>query len=350
MMQRKVTLPLSDAPINSILAEDIIDHYNQTLLAVGTILSPESINLLKNHNIQKVTLFQETRPKTTASSEMITSSNFNQELTDVLGNEVLVIFNASKDIEIKNDKITNIIRKVIDSLSHKKPLLHLIDTNDQQDELAQHHVNVSLFALTIGLAMGIPRDDLCILGVGSLLHDIGKTQVSLKSLNKPPKLTVSEYANSKDHVSFGYNILKQNLELDYRIPLMALQHHERCNGHGYPWGITESQIDPLAQILAIADVYESLTSNRSYRTRYSAEKAIKLINNSTGPFNKEVLRVFNNIVVPYNIGEDVQLSNGLTGKVIGLNSANLRKPKVFTSEGKYNLINEPKINIVSTIT
>jgi len=350
-LKKIITTPLAKVPINAVLAEDIIYDNSQFLLACGTILSIECIKLLENYAVQQVAIVVETQTLNSNNGEIITNNIINPIIKSELQNTVEQVFLTPKDVKIKLDKITGIIEKVIDKLRSKSDaFLHLNNLYDKDNELVAHNVNVSLFSLIIGIKMGISLSDLVTLGVGSLLHDIGKMHIPAEIINKPTKLTTDEYELVKKHATIGYNILKQNAKLDYRVMLIVLQHHERCNGQGYPWGISQAQIDPLAQIIAVADVYEALTANRAYRKRFTAEKAISLVNeNVDSHFASKVIEAFDKVVVPYNLGETVKLSNGMVGKVTGVNSADLKRPKVFTNQGIFNLVNTPNVHVVCTL-
>lgn len=155
----------------------------------------------------------------------------------------------------------------------------------------------------------------------------------------------------KQHSSRGYNLLRLESNIDHRVQLIALQHHERINGTGYPWGISGRQIHPLAKIVAVADVYDALTTNRVYRTRLTPFEAISIMMEEINTqFDSCVMDAFQQVVVPYPIGNIVKLNNGLCGKIIKLNTSNLWRPFISTSTGIVNLLTEENIDIVSDIS
>jgi len=338
------SLSLSDIPKNSVLADDLYSDDNKILLTAGTTLTDDGLQQLRNHGVEKASI-------RTAPNEQI----YRQELFD---NDIKLSLMAGVDnifceqrIQVLDiDMLVNVIKSVVEKLSQKKScLLHLIDFHDKNDELSVHSINVSVFSILLGISMGLAKEELCSLGIGGLLHDLGKVHTPPELLNKPARLTTEEFDIVKNHVPLGYSLLRNETSFDHRIGLMVLQHHERCNGKGYPWGLREDQIHQLSHIVSLADVYEALTANRAYRTKFSADKAIDLVNEKAGThFSAEVVKAFNQIVVPYNIGETVKLSNGQGGKVIGLNSENLRRPQVFTALGKVDLLKTPRLNIIGT--
>ena len=134
------------------------------------------------------------------------------------------------------------------------------------DSVYAHSLNVALISRMIGRWLRFERHDLDILTLAGLMHDIGKLLIPSDILNKPGSLTDEEFAKIKQHPALGYEILKRQPDLDSRIKKAALMHHERCDGSGYPTGLTEDYIDNFAMIVAIADVYDAMTAARSYRS------------------------------------------------------------------------------------
>lgn len=141
-----------------------------------------------------------------------------------------------------------------------------------------HSARVAVFATAIAIAMGIEDEDhLQKIATGGIFHDVGKKHVPLNVLNKPGALTPGEWETMKSHPVAGHEILK-NVGLSLETMEIILHHHERINGGGYPHGLDKSAIMLEVQIAAVADIYDALTSSRSYqrrRTRYEALDFIK---------------------------------------------------------------------------
>lgn len=351
-MQGKLALPLDRIPDDAILAEDVLDDYSHVLMSAGTRLNDESLRLLTNHGIETVSIvWRQEWMIDIPNVEITNNSIFDQRMTDALMEGARAIFPGHSSVVVKVDHLQKIVDDVVAKVSRKANiLLHLNDIHAKSDDLYVHSVNVCLFSILIGMSMRLSPPELTMLGIGGLLHDIGKVNVSRAILDKPGKLTADEFEEVKKHVTHGYHMIKQETALDQRVMLMVLQHHERCNGYGYPWGISDEQIHPYAKIVAVADVYEALTANRAYRTRFTADTAIKMLNEKVGEhYDPDVLTAFNKIVVPYNLGEMVSLSNGMTGKVIRLNSANLYRPQLFTAAGKLDLLQMTNLQVVGVV-
>ncbi|WP_197075642.1 HD-GYP domain-containing protein [Leptospirillum sp. Group II 'CF-1'] len=140
-------------------------------------------------------------------------------------------------------------------------------------ERRSHSYRVARLALLIGEKMGLSDRELFVLGVGSLLHDIGKMRVPREILVKPGKLTEDEWAIMRHHPRFGNEILKRFPSLAFAGPIVY-QHQERWDGSGYPEGLSKDEIVPGARIFAVADSYDAMTNQRSYNSVKSAEEAV----------------------------------------------------------------------------
>jgi diguanylate cyclase (GGDEF)-like protein/PAS domain S-box-containing protein/putative nucleotidyltransferase with HDIG domain len=156
----------------------------------------------------------------------------------------------------------------------------------------QHSKRVSDISYTLGKALGLKQRDLDALRMMGLLHDVGKIAIDDKILNKAGKLTPEEYETMKRHPEIGYRILSSVNELS-EIASHVLAHHERWDGKGYPKGIKGDAIPYLARVISVADAYDAMTSNRSYRQGLSTAEAIDELKRFSGiQFDPEIVTVF----------------------------------------------------------
>jgi HD-GYP domain-containing protein (c-di-GMP phosphodiesterase class II) len=176
--------------------------------------------------------------------------------------------------------------------------------------------------------MGLTRDQMIDLGVGAMLHDIGKTQIPMEILMKPGKLTDEEYALMKEHSLQGYQMLKDIPDIPLLSAHCALQHHERLDGSGYPRGLKGDEIHLYGKIVGIADVYDALTTNRVYRKAFLPHEALEYLFTSTGQFDSNLIAVFRDHVAIYPIGLIVTLSNGVKAVVVDINTKYPQRPIV----------------------
>jgi HD-GYP domain-containing protein (c-di-GMP phosphodiesterase class II) len=153
---------------------------------------------------------------------------------------------------------------------------------EEKDRYTRGHSDrVNKFSLQIGSRLGLSSREMESLNIASLLHDIGKIGVSKKILNKTTELTKKEYASIQQHVSKGYEILIPIKQLENCLPII-LYHHERIDGKGYPKGLRDKEIPLLAKVIAVADVYDAITSDRAYRDARSSDEAIQEMRRVSG--------------------------------------------------------------------
>ncbi|MCL2102690.1 MAG: HD-GYP domain-containing protein [Syntrophorhabdaceae bacterium] len=162
-------------------------------------------------------------------------------------------------------KAMNIVSDLADCvLSNRDVLYDLVTLNTYDQYTYTHSVNVAVLASAIGVSRGLEKDMIQTLGVGALLHDIGKSVIPAHILNKPGRLNLREYEIMKGHVVEGARMIKFNEAVSEEARLVITQHHERLNGTGYPNGLDGEQITTLGRICAIADCYDAMTTSRPY--------------------------------------------------------------------------------------
>ena len=211
-------------------------------------------------------------------------------------------------------------------------MLHNMRTVD--DTVYAHSVNVALVARAIGKWLKLKKDQLNTLTLAGLLHDIGKTQIPEDVLNKTGKLTDEEFEMIRRHPKTGHQMLKKVPGLSSEILYSALQHHERFDGSGYPKHLPGDEIDDMAAIIAIADVYDAMTATRSYRAPKSAFQVIAAFeDDGLHKYNpKYILTFLQNIANAYQ-NNRVILSDGTSARIIYINQSKLSRPMVQLDNG-----------------
>lgn len=226
-------------------------------------------------------------------------------------------------------------------------MLHNMPAHD--DSIYEHSMNVALIGATIGKWLNMPESDINNLLLAGLLHDLGKTSIPPELLNKTGRLTDEEFATIKSHPKKGYDLIR-DIPLDVKIKEACLLHHERCDGSGYPFGVSGNKISPYAKILAIADVYDAMSSPRSYRQALCPFKAIQIFEqeglHKYDP--KFILTFLENIGSAYT-HNNVLLSDGRTAEIIMLNKLALSKPMVKCGSEFIDLSKFPELTIESII-
>ncbi|NLZ27839.1 MAG: HD-GYP domain-containing protein [Firmicutes bacterium] len=223
---------------------------------------------------------------------------------------------TSRICKLEN-RLIKIVTRIIDELFYNKDtVVNLVDIRSADDYTFAHSVNVCVLSTLMGIKLDFSRHKICKLALGSMLHDLGKTKTPGEILKKPGFLTEEEYEVVKRHPDQGLELFKENSVFSDMAGKIISQHHERYNGRGYPLGLKGDEIDPLAQIVAIADVYDALTSDRPYRKAYQPHEAIEMFSVSGSNHNVEYLRIFLSFIAGYPVGTTVNLSNDESGLVI----------------------------------
>jgi len=312
-----------------ILGETLYDALGNILLGDGIALKESYIRKIKALNISQIYIkddvshvdavkkgrgkdpyLLETRLE---AKKFIDGAMKEYFLNDSIGEKVSAIVNKLIEELLENDEI-------VISLGR----LRTID-----DYTLEHSVNVCIMSLVIGISYEFKHGELMDLGVGAILHDIGKMLVPQEILNKPGALTISEYEIVKKHTTYGYDILKRSEGISEIAAEVALCHHERLDGNGYPLGRKSDQIRIYSKIVAICDVYDALTSNRAYKDGIKPHKALEYICKMVNiQFDNEIVKKLLSCIKIYPVGSLVKLNTNEIGMVVDISKINPSKPVV----------------------
>ena len=211
-----------------------------------------------------------------------------------------------------------VVAEMIDSVArHPDALLWFTQIKNRDAYTALHSLNVCMLSITLASALDLDEADVQEMGVGALLHDVGKIRIPLAILNKPGRLTDEEFALMRRHPEYGVDILRDSPDLTPASLEIVLSHHERLDGSGYPNGLAGAQLSTYTQIVAIADVYDAVTSDRVYQKGRTPAEALKLMHGTDDrEFNGRMLRVFEQTMGVHPPGSVVELNTGEVGLVL----------------------------------
>ena len=223
----------------------------------------------------------------------------------------------AKEKQAYFQSIGSIAKDIIEEIiNNKNVMISLVDIKSMDNYTYQHSVNVAILSLILGVQLHLSQSELFTLCMGALIHDIGKVLIPKEIVLKPGPLTDEEFKIIKEHTTKGYDYLRGCLDISAPSRIVALQHHEKINGQGYPDNLKDKSINRFARIVAIADVYDALTSDRSYRKAMCPNDAVEyILSHGDTHFDYEMVKVFSKTVVPYPPGTLVKLSNGDTAVV-----------------------------------
>ena len=311
------------------IAEDVRfnDNSKTLLLKNGAILTNESINRLHRFNIPGI---------------YIDDGIKNPLLTDELRKESILtikeVFSfCEKNTTILNEntihQVESVAEKLVEQIYNNKEISVCIKELQTYDsDTYMHSIGVAVLSIAIGTAMNLNKRELCSLGISALLHDIGKVKVPVEIINKPDKLTEEEFEIVKNHPNWGGDYFTEHKNVSDNIYMGIVGHHERVDGTGYPNALKGDEIPLFARIISVADVYESLTGKRSYRSPIRPLEAIEYIMAGAGrSFDQNVVQAFLKKIEPYPVGSYVKLSNRRCAKVIKSNRVNSLRPVIKIS-------------------
>ncbi|WP_052144842.1 HD-GYP domain-containing protein [Halalkalibacter okhensis] len=188
---------------------------------------------------------------------------------------------------------------------------------DKDDYTYRHNIGVSVVASMLANWLHFSEADQRKITLGGLLHDIGKLQLSDYILTKPGRLTHEEYEAIQMHPTYGYKLLKKDSIYTEDICLMALEHHEREDGSGYPHHKNADEIHPFSKVIAIADVFHAMTSDRVYRKGHSLYGVLKHIKDeSFGKLEPTYALTFIQRFMELSIGHYAELNNGEVAEIV----------------------------------
>lgn len=233
-------------------------------------------------------------------------------------------------IEKASKKFKELIRFLLTEIKSNQDLLTLLsDVYTYDNYIFTHSLNVTMYSLAIGMEMKLTPKELEALGLGAILHDVGKMKIPTEILFKPGKLTKEEYDQMKTHAEAGFQILRNVDSISLLVAHCAYQHHERIDGSGYPRGINGEQIHPFGKIIAVADVFDAVTSNRVYRKAMLPHDGLEILYSGVGNlFETKVVEAFRRAVAIYPVGITVLISDGRKGVVCRQNIGLSDRPVV----------------------
>ncbi|MBQ8800397.1 MAG: HD-GYP domain-containing protein [Lachnospiraceae bacterium] len=237
-------------------------------------------------------------------------------------------FSISDKLETKGleDCVNTVISEILNSPDIQ---VSLNDIASNDEYTYTHSVSTMVYALMIARKLNYSEQKLVVLGMGTLLHDIGKMLIDKEVMFKEGKLTKQEYEYVKMHTLYGYQALRRITVLPEQVRQIAYLHHERLDGSGYPQGLSGPDLNEMIRIVSIADVYDALTTDRCYRKRWPANKAMDyLLERSEKEFDPVLVGLFTQQLAVYPNGSMVRLSNQCIGIVARQNRSMPLRPVI----------------------
>jgi HD-GYP domain-containing protein (c-di-GMP phosphodiesterase class II) len=319
-----------------IIGQEVISTDGVVLLDKGVRLKATTIVDLFKWNIKSVYIEdKENQPTEKSSSLSVVRASFLEEYTKTV-EAVRQAFERIRHFnEVPIAKMQEIVEHTILVMVNTVGVLYYLhEVQRHSDYTFQHSVNVAVVSGVLAKWLDVKNDEQRNLVMAGLLHDIGKLFIPLPILDKPSKLSFFEYEAIKKHPQEGHRLLEYSKQLPRDVKLGILQHHERQDGSGYPYGFKGDEIHPYARVVAVADMYDAMTSDRTYRSRMTPLAAVETIADEMhNKLDTRVCLAFLNNMRDYLTGNTVLLSNGQRAKIVVVNDQSWTKPIVQTEEG-----------------
>lgn len=242
-----------------------------------------------------------------------------------------VFLRVRKNDEIQSKAIDQIVQALLGSVrdSQNEMIGFILAAELSQQQLAKSSVNSALLSVVIGSYLKMPNHKLMQLATGALLHDVGMLRVPEQIVQKQGHLSEDEAQKIKTHPLYSYKIICKELLYPDDVGVVALQHHERWDGEGYPRGMSGAEIDLGARIVSVSDAFEAMVSEKPYRNSMIGYAAMKnLLADNSRRFDPEILRGFIKSMGIYPIGSVVVLSNSAVARVVDNHPDAPLRPKI----------------------
>lgn len=356
-------------------AEAAYTFTNHLVIQSNTTLTPEIIDKLKYYAVKAVKVFvnEDGKPNIVSDAQEEPASDTSaldfdgptyferiqqtEEFIEFKDNFTSTVSNFKQQLDDittmnSNDIVKSMLNEVDSITSKTRNPLHLLDMmqclRSFDDMTYTHSMNVALICSIFASWLNLPAEEASTLITCGLLHDVGKLKIPAEVISKPEKLTDEEFDLIRSHPRMGFEML-QSKDLDNRIKLAALQHHERFNGSGYPRQLTGPEISNFSSIVSIADVYDAMTSNRVYRKGMCPFTVISTFEKEKDLYEPSLLYTFMKRTIEAYVNTEVMLSNNERGKVVLLNQNLLSRPVVITDKKTYDLSRDFNVDIVALI-
>lgn len=358
VMLHKVTLGM-------VIAEDIYEN-SQLLVPKGTIVDDDVLKILrrssvisipiydKNHTGQNTPANKEPGVQQTYYERLRSSESFKKfektfhEKTEVFSYKLNDI--ATRNETVNVDELFESANEVMSGTTNTYQLMDILSNIRYFDDSTYaHSMNVSLLANILGRWLHYDDEQLKILTVAGLLHDIGKVLIPPELIKKPGRLTSDEFELIKQHPLKGYELLKTK-NVDENIARVALLHHEKCDGSGYPYGLKGDQINDMVKLITIVDIYEAMTANRCYHEGICPFAVIRLYEDEGfAKYDPKFLLPFLRGISDTYLHTTVLLNDGRQGEVVLTNQTVISRPGLLIDGEYLDLSRHPELNIVAVL-
>ena len=340
-MERLKTIARMALKPGMVLGENVLNYKNELIFPVDTVVDDLVIAKLARHSIMCVAIKEEIDYATTHFEKVRLSTEF--KYFEVTYNDCMPIYR-----KIMNDFVTQKAPVSVNRLMEQL-LDFLYNMLPSEDGMTHAHcLNSALIAGVFGTWLGLPKENIFLLIQCAFFYDIGKLKLPQDLIWKPSKLTDLEFTKMKTHTMLGFDLLK-DMKVNDHVLKATLQHHERCDGSGYPSRLRGDKIDVFAKYIAIIDSYEAMTSARTYRQSLNPFQVIANFEKAGfDKYDETIIRPILSHIASTQIGFSVRLSDDTEAEISSITEEHLSRPLLKTKKGEtIDLNNLPELEIVA---
>lgn len=342
-------LMLDEIELGMIIGEDIYNNFDVMVVSSGSIINENIISLLDRMDVIDVAIFEKS---VEGEKEVFVVKNEVQKTYGKTVESFKTLFNSVKyGNQVVAEEISDMLTPMLEQINHNQLLAKSLWQIEACDEYTyDHSVTVSMTAALLAKWMNLSPDAVNEVATAGLLHDIGKCNIPDEILKKPDRLTEEEFKVMKTHSTLGYLLLKNGKGFSNEILQGVYQHHEKFDGNGYPNKLEGENIHLYGRIIAVADVYSAMTSNRVYRSKMSPFQVARLIlEYSFGYLDPKAVQVFLYNIGNFYVGTIVKLSNGEIGQVVMVNKQEPYRPLIKVEDKFVDLAKDHTLEIIDLI-
>lgn len=330
--------------IGNVIAEDIFANTKYPIVYKNTKITHEHLQVFKVFNVEKILVSSEvsetsksvkniSHEKSNELEEIKTTPSadeFYEKLCHAVEELKKLFVNWEAGSKIDITKVRGIILPLVDQfLIDRSIIFHLNNYSNPKDYLYYHCISTGLISALITQKLGYEKGFVLQMGIAGILADCGMAKIPQKTRDKNGPLTETEYFEIRKHPIYSFQMVKSLPALREEMKLAIYQHHERLDGSGYVEGVKMGKISVFSQIIAIADTFHAMTSERLYRTKESPFKVIEMIKEDEfGKFDIKVTQALTEVLSSLSIGTKVELSNLERGEIIFINTIYPTRPLI----------------------
>lgn len=343
-------LMLHELQPGMIVSEDIYHDNGTLIIGVGTVLTMQMIERLDELMILSVSIMKSevaNTPDPIVIKQAQVQATYNKTVDRFKSIYKALKYGRHVIVDQVQEMVTPLVDEVLNNTGLVKQLWQLQSCDEYTFD---HSVTVSLVSALLAKWMGYTEAQLKEIAIAGMMHDLGKMNIPDEILNKPTALTKEEFSVMKTHATLGYMLLMQQKGFSDEVLKVAIEHHERYDGKGYPNGLKGKDIHIFARIVTIADMFSAMTTDRIYRKAVNPFKVAEVMKSEAyGYLDPFITTLFINHISNFYVGNVVRLNNGEVGEVVLINKHMPYRPLVHTASGFIDLAKDFDIEIEALI-